>query len=55
MSAEERRKILDMIVDGKITAEEAAELMRALDEPAEDELGSFETESVTKIVLNLFG
>lgn len=38
MSAEERRKILQMVADGKISAEEAATLMRALDEDyAEDE------------------
>ena len=38
MSAEERRKILQMVADGKISAEEAATLMRALDEPAEEEI-----------------
>lgn len=32
MSAEERRKILQMIEDGKITAQEALILIRALDE-----------------------
>ncbi|MCL4274874.1 MAG: hypothetical protein KJZ77_13465 [Anaerolineales bacterium] len=32
MSAEERKKILQMVADGKISAEEAATLMRALDE-----------------------
>jgi len=32
MSAEERRKILQMVQDGKISAEQAASLMRALDE-----------------------
>jgi uncharacterized integral membrane protein len=38
MSSEERRKILQMVADGKISAEEAATLMRALDEDtAEDE------------------
>ena len=31
MSVEERRKILQMVQDGKITAEQAASLMRALD------------------------
>lgn len=35
MSSEERRKILQMVADGKISAEEAAVLMRALDESAE--------------------
>ena len=37
MSSEERRKILQMVADGKISAEEAATLMRALDDPGEDE------------------
>lgn len=38
MSSEERKKILQMVADGKISAEEAATLMRALDEDsAEDE------------------
>ncbi len=38
MSSEERRKILQMVADGKISAEEAATLMRALDEDnVEDE------------------
>lgn len=37
MSSEERRKILQMVADGKISAEEAATLMRALDEPTADE------------------
>ena len=32
MSSEERRKILQMVEDGKITAEEAVILIRALDE-----------------------
>jgi hypothetical protein len=36
MSAEERKQILQMVADGKISAEEAANLMRALDaEPDE--------------------
>jgi hypothetical protein len=35
MSAEERRKILQMVQDGKISAEQAASLMRALDEDAD--------------------
>ena len=41
MSAEERRKILQMVHDGKISAEQAASLMRALDEepdPTEPEV-----------------
>jgi hypothetical protein len=45
MSAEERRKILQMVADGKISAEEASNLMRALDEPAEEEIQIFEAET----------
>lgn len=37
MSSEERRKILQMVAEGKISAEEAAVLMRALDDSAEEE------------------
>jgi uncharacterized integral membrane protein len=44
MSAEERRKILQMVADGKISAEEAATLMRSLEESAE-EIQVIETES----------
>ena len=37
MSSEERRKILQMVEEGRISAEDAAQLMRALDEdPGED-------------------
>ena len=36
MSAEERRKVLEMVADGRISAEEATKLMRALDEAAEE-------------------
>jgi len=35
MSSEERKKILQMVEEGKISAEEAASLMRALDEDGE--------------------
>jgi uncharacterized integral membrane protein len=45
MSAEERRKILQMVADGKINAEEAAALMRSLEESAEDEIQAVETDS----------
>ncbi len=38
MSSEERRKILQMVADGKISAEEAATLMRALEDSAEEEM-----------------
>lgn len=38
MSAEERKKILQMVADGKISADEAATLMRALEESAEEEI-----------------
>lgn len=44
MSSEERRKILQMVADGKISAEEAATLMNALDEDAEQESAQGETE-----------
>lgn len=47
MSAEERKKILQMVADGKISAEEAARLMRSLEEAAEAEIEVFETESVS--------
>ncbi|HSL43223.1 MAG TPA: hypothetical protein VK897_07320 [Anaerolineales bacterium] len=44
MSSEERRKILQMVQDGKITAEQASSLMRALEEDsAEAEVEVFET------------
>ena len=46
MSAEERRKILQMVQDGKISAEQAASLMRALDEdpdPIEADVEVIET------------
>lgn len=36
MSSEERRKILQLVEEGKISAQEAASLMRALDDDAED-------------------
>ncbi|MBI5964151.1 MAG: hypothetical protein HY863_11790 [Chloroflexi bacterium] len=38
MSSEERKKILQMVADGKISAEEAATLMNALEEPAEEDI-----------------
>src|SRR5574338_636399 len=37
MSSEERRKILQMVEEGRITAEQAASLMRALEEDADSE------------------
>ncbi|MBI5839652.1 MAG: hypothetical protein HZB19_06080 [Chloroflexi bacterium] len=45
MSAEERKKILQMVADGKISAEEAAALMRALDDSVEDEIEVIEPEA----------
>ena len=45
MSSEERKKILQMVADGKINAEEAATLMRALDDSAEEEIQVIEAES----------
>ena len=38
MSSEESRKILQLVADGKISADEAAALMRTLDETAEEEV-----------------
>ena len=46
MSSEERRKILQMVQDGKISAEQAASLMRALDadpDPSEGDVEVLET------------
>jgi uncharacterized integral membrane protein len=45
MSSEERKKILQMVADGKISAEEAATLMRALEESTEGEIEVLGTES----------
>jgi anti-sigma factor RsiW len=45
MSSEERKQILQMVADGKINAEEAAKLMRALDESVEEEIEVFQPES----------
>ena len=45
MSAEERRKILQMVADGKISAEEAVTLMRTLEESAEAEMDVLEADS----------
>jgi hypothetical protein len=46
MSSEERKKILQMVEEGKISAEEAATLMRALDEDAEYETAEAELEVI---------
>ena len=40
MSAEERKKILQMVADGKISAQEAANLMHALDEEVDTDADS---------------
>jgi hypothetical protein len=48
MSSEERKKILQMVEEGKLSADEAASLMRALEDngdAAEAEVEVFETES----------
>ena len=46
MSSEERKKILQMVEEGKISAEEAANLMRALDaDSVEAEVDVFQSES----------
>ena len=45
MSAEERKKILQMVEEGKISAEQAASLMKALEtEPTESEIEVVEAE-----------
>ncbi|MFZ5884140.1 MAG: SHOCT-like domain-containing protein [Chloroflexota bacterium] len=44
MSSEERKKILQMVEDGKISAEEAVHLMAALDDDDEMEGGAAEAE-----------
>ena len=46
MSSEERKKILQMVEEGKISAEDAAKLMRALDEDAESEMDEAEIEVI---------
>jgi len=49
MSSEERKKILQMVSDGKISAEEAASLMQSLnaEDEAEDDVEVIETESTS--------
>lgn len=45
MSSEERKQILKMVEDGKISAEEAVTLMKTLDEKPEAEEEAFQTEA----------
>ena len=53
MSAEERKKILQMVADGKISAEQAASLMKALEEDADPaEIEVVETESTSGFAAN---
>ena len=50
MSSEERKKILQMVEEGKISAQEAASLMRALDEdahPVQAEIEVFQAEAAS--------
>ena len=50
MSSEERKKILQMVEEGKISAQEAANLMRALDadtNPVQAETDIFQTEAAS--------
>ena len=50
MSSEERKKILQMVEEGKISAQEAANLMRALDadtDPIQAETDIFQTEAAS--------
>ena len=44
MSSEERKKILQMVADGKINAQEAATLMRALEDSTEEQIQVIEAE-----------
>lgn len=44
MSSEERRKILQMVAEGKISAEQAASLMRALEEDGDSDQDSTDAE-----------
>jgi SHOCT-like protein len=46
MSSEERKKILQMVQDGKISAEQAASLMRALDADADPQGAEAELEVI---------
>ena len=46
MSSEERKKILQMVEEGKISAEDAAKLMRALDDDADGEAAEAEIEVI---------
>jgi len=46
MSSEERKKILQMVEEGKISAEDAAKLMRALDEDTDEEAVEAEVEVI---------
>ena len=46
MSSEERKKILQMVEEGKISAEDAAKLMRALDDDANNETAEAEVEII---------
>jgi SHOCT-like protein len=50
MSAEERKKILQMVADGKISATEAANLMRALDDEADADADTEEESAEAKKV-----
>lgn len=53
MSSEERRKILQMVADGKISAEQAASLMKALEEDSDPaDLEVVETESTSGSAAN---
>ena len=46
MSSEEKKKILQMVEDGKVTAEEAMALIKAIDESSvEDEVEVIKTEA----------
>jgi hypothetical protein len=54
MSSEERKKILQMVEEGKVSASDAAKLMLALDadaDPAEAEIEVIQTGTARAVVL----
>ena len=51
MSSEERRKILQMVQEGKISAEQASSLMRALEAANESRLPSLKRSGRVRVVL----
>lgn len=52
MSSEERKKILQMVEEGKISAEGAAELMRALDDDADPDTNDADESAEVEVIQN---